>query len=113
MDLKLTARSRTKDTGLRVTVAAALIVSLLVASSCQTPEDSNGVVSGPYSGGWTTTPARPTTTTEAPPINPNPFTIDAYRGVGTWMDVFDWSITYSSRFGNPVKLADVDSSIDQ
>lgn len=119
MDLKSTAGVRSGEWRPRVAIVVALLVGVLVASSCEVPSGSNGVVSGALDGGWTTTPApQPTTpattsTTEAPPINPIPYTIDAYRGVGTWMDVFDWSITYSSRFGNPVKLADVDRSVDR
>lgn len=39
----------------------------------------------------TTTTAPPTTTTAPPPR----FTLEPYRGLGAWMDVYDWSATFS------------------
>ncbi len=38
----------------------------------------------------TTTTVAPTTTTTAPPAR---FTMEPYRGLGAWIDVFDWSAT--------------------
>ncbi len=69
----------------------------------------------------TTTTAPPTTTTSttAPPppttaAAPRPpsccahWTIEPYRGVGAWVDVFDWTLTHSN--GNPaVGLDDIDA----
>ena len=39
----------------------------------------------------TTTTAAPTTTTAPPPK----YTLDPYRGLGAWMDVYDWSATFA------------------
>lgn len=59
-----------------------------------------------------------TTTTAAPPTtarpralaaNRLPATVDAYRGLGTWVDVYDWSATFGGPRGGPsVGPADVD-----
>lgn len=44
---------------------------------------------------------------DARPVPATPGTIDAYKGLGTWVDVYDWSRTYGK--GNPaVGVADVD-----
>src|SRR5690606_15877221 len=40
----------------------------------------------------TTTTAPPSTTTTAPPPK---FTLEPYRGLGAWMDVYDWSATFA------------------
>lgn len=67
----------------------------------------------------TPTPGEPATTvTEAPPPEPAPspaatgrFTIDAYRGLGTWLDVYDWSATFTG--GNPpAGIGDIDRMAD-
>ena len=42
---------------------------------------------------------------------PAPGTLDAYRGLGTWVDVYDWSVTYAQG-EPPVGLADVDRMAD-
>ncbi len=39
----------------------------------------------------TTTTVAPTTTTQPPPK----FTLDPYRGLGAWMDVYDWTTTFA------------------
>lgn len=53
----------------------------------------------------TTTTAPPTTTTAAPAPK---FTLDPYKGLGAWLDVYDWS-TYYTRGGTPVGLEAVDA----
>jgi hypothetical protein len=40
----------------------------------------------------TTTTTPPSTTTTAPPPK---FTLEPYRGLGAWMDVYDWSATFA------------------
>ncbi len=71
----------------------------------------------------TTTTTRPpppppprTTTTPAPRI-PQSFArlsgdLLAYQGLGTWVDVYDWSRTYSHAETPPVGPADVDRMVD-
>jgi hypothetical protein len=54
----------------------------------------------------TTTTAPPTTTTAAAPAPK--FTLDPYKGLGAWLDVYDWS-TYYTRGGTPVGLEAVDT----
>ena len=45
------------------------------------------------------------------PAPPVPGTLDAYRGLGTWVDVYDWSVTYGK--GEPaVGVADIDRMAD-
>jgi hypothetical protein len=39
-----------------------------------------------------TTTVPPTTTTTAPPHR---FTLEAYKGLGAWLDVYDWSATFA------------------
>lgn len=60
----------------------------------------------------TTTTAAPTTTTAPPPTAtaaPAPkFTLEPYKGLGAWLDVYDWS-TYYTRVGTPVGLEAVDA----
>lgn len=53
----------------------------------------------------TTTTAPPTTTTAAPAPK---FTLEPYKGLGAWLDVYDWS-TYYTRGGTPVGLEAVDA----
>ncbi len=36
----------------------------------------------------------PTTTTTAPPVVPR-FTLEPYRGLGAWLDVYDWSASFA------------------
>jgi len=48
-----------------------------------------------------TTTIPPTTTTTAPPPPPTTvpahrFTLEPYRGLGAWLDVYDWSATYAA-----------------
>jgi hypothetical protein len=57
----------------------------------------------------TETPAPTTTVTPAPPTTPplaaahgGPFTVDPYRGLGAWLDVYDWSETFA-RGGPPAE----------
>lgn len=54
----------------------------------------------------TTTTAAPTTTEPPPP--PARFTLDPYRGLGAWLDVFDWSVTYNPENPPEVSPADID-----
>jgi hypothetical protein len=41
----------------------------------------------------TTTTTTPPTTTTAPPVHR--FTLEPYRGLGAWLDVYDWSTTFA------------------
>lgn len=52
----------------------------------------------------TTTTEPPTTTTTAPPAR---FTLDAYRGLGAWLDVYDWSSSFA-KYGPAVELDAID-----
>lgn len=52
----------------------------------------------------TTTTVAPTTTTTTPPPASR-FTMEPYRGLGAWLDVYDWSTTFS---GSPVGPEAVD-----
>lgn len=55
----------------------------------------------------TTAPPPPPTTTTAPAKAVERFTIDPYRGLGAWLDVFDWSWSFTG--GRPqAGPADVD-----
>lgn len=55
----------------------------------------------------------PTTTTAAPTttLPPPRFTLDPYRGLGAWLDVYDWTDTYSSK-GPLSGTADIDRMAD-
>jgi hypothetical protein len=64
------------------------------------------------------TTAAPTTTVAPPPPPPPPpataplpglpWTVAVYRGLGTWVDVYDWSQTYTREAGPAVGPQDVD-----
>jgi hypothetical protein len=61
----------------------------------------------------TSTTVAPTTTTTAPPpttttLPPPRFTLDPYHGLGAWLDVFDWSVTYNTEGPPEVDLDDID-----
>lgn len=65
----------------------------------------------------TTTAAPPASTTTAPPAPIESdvsaatgarFTMDPYRGLGAWLDVFDWSVHYNPENPPEVELADID-----
>ena len=58
-----------------------------------------------------TAPAPPTT---AGPPRGHPYALDPYRGLGVWIDVFDWTATYDRSPGDPpaVGLADIDRMAD-
>jgi hypothetical protein len=56
----------------------------------------------------------PSTTTTLPPTTAAPtprFTLDAYRGLGAWVDVFDWTVHYDRTPADPpaVGLAEIDA----
>jgi hypothetical protein len=51
-----------------------------------------------------TTAPQPVTAQQALPTG-GAWTVDAYRGLGSWIDVYDWSETYG---GGAVGLADID-----
>lgn len=52
----------------------------------------------------------PTTVAAAAPLTPlSPWTDAPYRGLGTWVDVYDWSLTYGS---GAVGLGDIDRMAD-
>jgi len=57
----------------------------------------------------TTTTAAPTTTTTTPPVLQAAAARDltVYSGLGTWIDVYDWSLTFG-KDGPLVDLADID-----
>lgn len=55
----------------------------------------------------TTSLPPPTTTTSAPPPAPGP-DLSVYRGLGTWVDVYDWSATFNRYAEQRVGPADVD-----
>lgn len=55
------------------------------------------------------TTAPPSSTTSEAPAAPGPrFTLDPYRGLGAWLDVFDWSVTFNPENPPEVGLADID-----
>jgi hypothetical protein len=58
----------------------------------------------------TTTTAAPTTTTAKPKAKPQPVGRDLspYTGLGTWIDIYDWTVTYNRGDGR-VELADIDA----
>jgi hypothetical protein len=53
----------------------------------------------------TTTTTAPTTTTTAAP--PQRFTMEAYRGLGAWIDVFDWSSARGAPSLEPSSMAEL------
>ncbi len=57
----------------------------------------------PASPTTTVAPPAPTTTTLPPPR----FTLEPYRGLGAWFDVYDWSTTYA-RYGPALEVDAVD-----
>ena len=58
----------------------------------------------------TTAPSTTTTTTTTTSAVSRPFTIQPYRGLGAWVDVFDWSVSYDRTPEDPpaVGLAEID-----
>ena len=83
---------RTTTSGPRRTTTTAAVTTSTVAPA-------------PVSEVPTATAPPPSTTAAAP--GPR-FTLDPYRGLGAWLDVFDWSYTYNPENPPEVELADVD-----
>lgn len=48
----------------------------------------------------------------APPATPRPPGTGAYLGLGTWVDVYDWSVTFSRNGPPAVSPADVDRMVE-
>ena len=59
-------------------------------------------------GPSTTLPAAPFPAPAAAPTRPSAATIDAYRGVGMWVDRYDWTTQWSKKPLPPVNIASVD-----
>ncbi len=87
------------------------------------PTDAaNATTAPPGTAAAAPVPSEPAPTTAvaptAPPPGPAPappgtgrFSIDAYRGLGTWLDVYDWSATFTG--GNPpAGIGDIDRMAD-
>jgi hypothetical protein len=46
---------------------------------------------------------------QVPPVSTGRFTYEPYAGLGTWLDAYDWSVSYGGPRGGPtVGLADID-----
>lgn len=108
----------------------ALLLVLLLAACAGSSRDEAGDTSSTRRSTTTTvasstsassTTAAPTTTTTAPttttppttqpPPPPPRFTRTPYRGLGSWLDVYDWTDTYSSK-GPLAGPADVERMAD-
>lgn len=59
-----------------------------------------------------TVPTLPPATAAPPPATPRPDGIGPYLGLGTWVDVYDWSTTFARNGPPAVTPADVDRMVD-
>ncbi len=80
-----------------------------LAALAEADEASSAEVAAPDPEPTTTTTVAPTTTTAPPapppPLSPSRFTLEPYTGLGAWLDVYDWSTTFS---GSPIGPEAVD-----
>ncbi|MFN0026087.1 MAG: hypothetical protein ACKV2O_02710 [Acidimicrobiales bacterium] len=77
-------------------LAAAAGIPIGIAGGLQAGADTTATP-GPSPGATRTRVFRPRRPTVASPDSARraDFTIDAYRGLGAWVDVFDWSLAYT------------------
>lgn len=74
------------------------------------PVSAPAALAAPQPAPPVTTTAPVTTTTTVPPPPPAPpqrFTLEPYRGLGAWIDVYDWSATFARVGALPVETVDV------
>ena len=79
----------------RVTAAAKSV------TEARSSDTTTSTIAGPTTTATTQPPA--TTTTVPPPR----FTLDPYRGLGAWLDVYDWSTSFA-KYGPAVELDALD-----
>ena len=77
------------------------------ASSSTTAGRASEVVAAPAVTSTTAAPAPPPPPPPSPP-QPAPGTA-VYRGLGTWVDVYDWSVTFSKHDPPPLGVGDIDA----
>lgn len=94
------------DTGSIGRVPTAVRADPVVPASAPTTT-TGPTTTGPTTTGPTTTGPGTTGPRSAPETR---FGVDAYRGLGVWVDVFDWASAYTS---NPIGTADVDAMAAQ
>ena len=87
--------TRASDSTVGADAAAAPVVTVVTTTTTAPPTTT------------TTAPPPPPTTTTAPPAPPAR-SLSMYNGLGTWVDVYDWSLTFG-KDGTLVDAATVDS----
>ena len=88
---------------------AALLVAGLTAVGCSA--GAGGEADTAETSGSTSSTAPPVTVTTVP-LPPPEYTLEPYRGLGTWVDVFDFSPRFAGDRGPQVSPADLDAMAD-
>lgn len=112
---KTTKKKATKKPAPTTSTSTTLMPVPVVVPVAVNPDNSTTVATLPAATSTTVKPGPTTTLPPAPfpapaaaPTRPSAATIDAYRGVGMWVDRFDWTTQWSKKPLPPVNVASVD-----
>jgi len=82
------------DQPLTATAAVGTIAPSSTTTTTAAPTTTTATTAPPTTVPTTLPPTTAPPTTQPPPPAPR-FTLDPYRGLGTWVDVYDWSLTFA------------------